>query len=157
MSRTNFETAEIESWPEGTKKCWGCKKLKALGAFHVMKQGLLGVNTYCKECRKPKSRNHWAGMSYKVKMFDRTKGRAKHKGREFTITIDDFEIPDECPVFKRPFEYEANSPWVPSIDRIDSSVGYVPGNVQVISWRANTLKNNMTAEEARLMADFLNS
>ena len=37
------------------------------------------------------------------------------------------------------------------IDRIDSSKGYVKGNVRVISKRANTLKNNATIEELELV------
>lgn len=41
----------------------------------------------------------------------------------------------------------------PSLDRINPDRGYVPGNVQVISFRANTLKNNATREElAKVLA-----
>ena len=38
-----------------------------------------------------------------------------------------------------------------SLDRIDPTKGYVPGNIRVISSRANILLNNMTAEEAKLI------
>lgn len=43
----------------------------------------------------------------------------------------------------------------PSIDRIDPTKGYIKGNIAVISWRANMLKNNMTVEEARLLLAYL--
>ena len=35
----------------------------------------------------------------------------------------------------------------PSLDRIFPESGYTKGNVRVISWRANWIKNNSTIEE----------
>mgnify|MGYP007075817688 CR=1 FL=1 len=40
-----------------------------------------------------------------------------------------------------------------SLDRIDSSKGYIKGNVWVISLRANRIKNDSTPQELRLIAD----
>ena len=40
-----------------------------------------------------------------------------------------------------------------SLDRIDSSRGYVKGNIWAISLRANRIKNDSTVEELRLIAD----
>jgi hypothetical protein len=33
-----------------------------------------------------------------------------------------------------------------SIDRIDSTLGYVPGNVQLVAYRANVLKQSLSAD-----------
>jgi hypothetical protein len=41
-----------------------------------------------------------------------------------------------------------------SLDRIDRSKGYVPGNVRVISLRANLLRKDITHRELRALADF---
>ena len=43
----------------------------------------------------------------------------------------------------------------PSLDRLVPALGYVKGNVQVISWRANKLKGEGTAEDHRLIAEWM--
>jgi hypothetical protein len=77
-------------------------------------------------------------------LWNAAKSRAKEKGREFKIELTDIVIPAVCPVLGVPMER-------PSLDRIDSSKGYVKGNVRVISHRANMLKNNATIEELELV------
>lgn len=42
----------------------------------------------------------------------------------------------------------------PSLDKIIPSLGYVPGNVLVISWRANRIKCDATANELMLIANY---
>lgn len=147
--------SDVESWPEGHKRCSKCKEVKPFSEFHKHRTALYGYNTVCKKCRKPKSRERWNNSPYERKMFDRAKSRATIKGREFTITIDDITIPDKCPVFGIKFVYEKDSPWAPSIDRVDSSRGYTPDNIQIISRRANYLKSNMTVEEAEIIYRFM--
>ena len=39
----------------------------------------------------------------------------------------------------------------PSLDRINPNLGYIKGNVWVISYRANMIKNNATLEELELL------
>ena len=81
--------------------------------------------------------------------------------REFNITIEDINIPEKCPVLGIPLvlhKGEGKGPKYdsPSVDRIDSNLGYVKGNVRVISWRANTLKSNANYTEIlALYADAL--
>lgn len=91
-------------------------------------------------------------------LFKNAKRRAKQKKLEFTITKEHVKIPEFCPILGIPL----HSNWggsacdnSPSLDRIDSAKGYVPGNVMIISFRANTLKNNATLEELKLVTDFL--
>jgi len=80
------------------------------------------------------------------------KTRAKKKGLEFTIEASDIVIPDVCPYFQVPLDATSTgyNPWFPSIDRIDSSKGYIKGNVQVISTLANRMK--WAATEDQLIA-----
>jgi hypothetical protein len=44
-----------------------------------------------------------------------------------------------------------------SLDRIDREKGYVPGNVRVVSLRANLLRKDSTYEELRALADFFSA
>jgi hypothetical protein len=83
------------------------------------------------------------------RMFSSAKERAKRKGLDFNIELSDIVIPKLCPIlgielFKGETKVRKNSP---SLDRIDSTKGYIKGNVQVISNLANTMKNNATEKE----------
>ena len=89
-------------------------------------------------------------------LYTYAKARAKRKGIDFTITLQDLEKvypnPPICPVLGVTFQHgqgkKGGSYNSPSLDRIDSNKGYVPDNIRVISWRANSLKKNMTFQEA---------
>ena len=83
---------------------------------------------------------------------------AKFNAWEFTITEDDLDWPTHCPVLPwielhYPGHYR-HDPAGASLDRIDRKKGYVPGNVRVISLRANVLRKDITYQELRALADF---
>jgi hypothetical protein len=84
-------------------------------------------------------------------MLNTARQRAKKMGIEFTITWHDVprHMPTVCPWLGIPLRlssrrFDDNSP---SLDRIDNRLGYVPGNVIIISLRANRIKSDATAEE----------
>ena len=82
-------------------------------------------------------------------MYTSAKYRAEKRGIEFNLDLEDIIIPDKCPILEVPFVYgDANNhDYSPSLDRIDNSKGYIKGNIQVISSKANTMKNSATSEE----------
>jgi hypothetical protein len=86
-------------------------------------------------------------------LWYRAKRRALIKKLEFSLDLNDIEVPEKCPVFG--VEMLQNSEYAPSLDRIDSSKGYVKGNIQVISTKANTIKNNATQKELELFAKWI--
>lgn len=95
-------------------------------------------------------------------MFRNAKMRALKKGLDFTITLDDIVIPDLCPVLGIRLESKVGkdkkrgaSHNSPTLDRINPNLGYVLGNVQCISWRANKLKSDATLQELRLLVAWL--
>ncbi len=90
-------------------------------------------------------------------MYTRVKTRAKTKGITFNLEIGDIIIPDKCPIFNTPFVFGKKSPYNASLDRIDPTKGYVKGNVVVISYRANSIKNDATPKELRQVADYVDA
>jgi len=88
------------------------------------------------------------------------KNRAKARGLEFNIAVEDLELPQCCPVFGFELLYSsgretAHKPNRATLDRVDSTQGYVKGNVRVISWRANKLKADATAKELRAILKYV--
>ena len=84
------------------------------------------------------------------------KQRAKKRGIEFSIKESDIHIPDFCPILGIPLIRKVgkctdNSP---SVDRIDSTHGYIKNNVQVISTKANKLKNSASLEELIILGEW---
>ncbi|MEY9506918.1 hypothetical protein ABIE87_006476 [Bradyrhizobium diazoefficiens] len=91
------------------------------------------------------------------KLIMRARMRAKRAGLEHDVKLDDLHVPTHCPVLGIPLHAATGGPLANrfSLDRIDSRKGYVKGNVQIISFRANTIKGNATAAELRAVADYV--
>ena len=84
------------------------------------------------------------------------KSRALKNNIPFTLTFDDINVPHKCPALGIPLfsgkkVLGDNSP---SLDRIVPDLGYVPGNVIVISHKANTIKSTATWCELQRITDF---
>lgn len=92
-------------------------------------------------------------------MLERARERAKGKGIECTITVDDINLPELCPILEIPLkpgdQYDYMSSY--SLDRIDNTLGYVPGNIRVISTLANMMKNCATKEQLKTFVKNINN
>lgn len=75
--------------------------------------------------------------------------RANKKNLPFNLSIDDILIPKFCPYFGVSLFVgkKSDKSQSPSIDRLIPELGYIKGNIEVISYRANVIKNDGTAEE----------
>lgn len=149
--RTRHETRR---WPEGQRLCRSCNTIKANEEFHPFKNGANGRYPHCKECRKPVSARNWANFPLDKRLLSRAKSRAKKRNLPFNLTAEDIVIPALCPVLGVKLDKSTDHTerdTSPSLDKIVPSLGYVKGNVRVISHRANMLKNNATVEEMELV------
>lgn len=145
------------------KYCPICDSWLPHSEFYKRTNQPSGLDSYCKPCTRKYTldkqrayRNTRQGL--KLAMLRSARGRAKKRGLLCTITINDFEIPTVCPVLgiSLAFENRTQEDNSPSLDRIDNSKGYVSGNVMVISFRANKLKSDATAEELQLLSEYVN-
>lgn len=86
-------------------------------------------------------------------MFRSARQRAKSRGIPFYLSYEDIKVPLLCPIFKVPLKI--GTKYAPSLDRIIPELGYVKGNIQVISRLANQMKQNATAEELNKFAQWV--
>lgn len=78
------------------------------------------------------------------------KYNAEKRGQLFTLERGDIEWVMKCPILGIELDYSSTTSTndnAPSVDRIDSSKGYIKENVWVISNKANRMKNDATNSE----------
>lgn len=124
---------------------------------------------YCPECRAwikthrteeelQRSNARLAGRPTEKKLFDAARRRAKRDGYPFTLELSDIIIPEFCPILGVrlvPGNRKGPRPDAPSLDKITPELGYVPGNIQVISHKANSMKHNASREELISFAEWV--
>lgn len=138
--------------------CNTCKEVKNKNEFNLRKNG---TKRQCKTCEKNyrkanqkklnETAKKWTKKNPSKRMYYSAKIRARKNNLEFSIKIEDIIIPEICPLLEIPIIIGKDKINSPSLDRIDSTKGYTKDNIQVISWRANWLKNNSTLEELELL------
>jgi hypothetical protein len=99
-------------------------------------------------------RKGWETRTPEYTMYHNAKRRARYESIPFDISFTDIVIPDTCPVLGTKFD-TSNRETSPSLDRIIPHLGYVKGNISVISMRANRLKSDATEQELRQIANYI--
>lgn len=133
------------------------------------------VRAYGREVSKKKygkeqaslSKKNWDRLKkddpkrYTVRQMISSSGkRAKQKGLEHNLTTEYLLTLTNktCPILGTELSYGGKGlPNSASLDRVDSSKGYVEGNVWIISNLANTMKSNATVEELIKFGEWCNS
>lgn len=115
--------------------------------------GLAIKRSECRECNAAYMRTYlWRRRQEEPdkELWRRAKKRADRRGIDFSLPEAALIIPPRCPVLGIPLrtgaKRSANSP---SLDRIQPQLGYIPGNVRIISDQANRLKSNRSIVELR--------
>ncbi|NTV79324.1 MAG: hypothetical protein HGA25_09395 [Clostridiales bacterium] len=88
--------------------------------------------------------------------------RAKKLNIPFDLEISDIHIPVLCPITGLTLEINPSGnrgPQVnsPTLDKINPELGYVKGNVAVISFKANKWKSDMTKQNVETLLHYINT
>lgn len=89
-------------------------------------------------------------------MVKRAKSRAELKNVDFNITWEDIKYTDICPILEIPLNWGETSNEggrnidTPSLDRIDPKLGYIKGNVKIISTLANMMKSSANRNQIQM-------
>jgi len=149
----NYRESNKEKVKETVKKCYEQHKEQYQDA---------ALKRYYENGGKEKQKQYRQRPEVKERtiknsIFYSAKKRAEKKNIDFDIEIEDITIPIMCPVLNIPLKSANNrmNDNSPTLDRIDNSKGYVKGNIQIISWRANSLKSNGTKEEFQQIIKYL--
>ncbi|MBP5855693.1 hypothetical protein KAJ83_01630 [Marivibrio halodurans] len=107
--------------------------------------------------KKRFSREEWR---YVRKRFRDCRAEAKRRGLAFDLTLEEIEFPRRCPALGVHLSYlppqtrGKKRPEVFSFERLDNDFGYVPGNVVIVSHKANSLKSDLSAEQLLRAGEF---
>ena len=165
------------------KHCPHCNRTLPVTSFHKDKKKKDGLRSWCRECCSWKFQHKFLGTEAYQRRLKRyednrkaqrlidprpqwitnamsnAKRRAADAGVEFTLTREDIQrvLVDVCPLLGVRFTF-ANKKTThssPSLDRKDSTKGYTPDNVWVISAKANRIKSDATTDEIAMVAENL--
>lgn len=131
-------------------KC-DCGNVKVAESVCLNKGEIKSCGCLRKELRQEAWTTHGKTGSLEFDLFCAAKSRAIKSNIKFDIELDDIEIPEKCPILDIPLFKSKNKSYAednsPSLDKVNPSLGYVRGNVRVISFKANRMKQNNTKED----------
>ena len=129
------------------------KKLRERGYQEKRKQRYHSDEAYRLEVRR--KRNLYVLNHREQCLLSQAKIRAKKNKLDFNLDITDIIIPTICPLtgLKINITTGRKKGWdSPSLDRIDTTIGYIKGNVAVVSDLGNTMKNHASLDILREFA-----
>lgn len=153
--RTRLGTSIEVLQTEGMNICPVCKRELPIIEFAEDAKSKTGRKWLCKACysehsaiNQGRDKNYFRKLRLKVSPEYKAE-IAEQRGLDFNLELEDIVIPKYCPILEVPFQFGSKDDYSysPSIDRIDNSKGYIKGNIQIISMKANTMKNSATPEE----------
>jgi hypothetical protein len=90
-------------------------------------------------------------------IITRIKHNCKKNNIPFNLQEKDIIIPECCPVFGIKLEFNEGkfSDNSPSVDRLKPELGYIKGNIRVISYKANRLKSDAKIDDLEKVIEYM--
>lgn len=156
--KINCEYCDIDFYVIGRNRKFCSKECRELYSKNVNKKE--SENIYNLPIKLPHKK---PSDSKQIKLLKRlvycAKTRAQKNNLPFNITCHDLQIPKFCPLLGVPLKVEKvgfkDRNFAPSIDKIIPELGYIKGNVWIISYKANLIKNNLKPDELIYLANAL--
>lgn len=128
------------------------QRRKAVDPFYWRKRDL----EHAKSVRQLRKENDPVKHK-RLQMLSSARGRAKKLNIPFSISVDDVVFTPICPVLGIELDWLSSKchEASPSLDRFIPSAGYVPGNVNVISHKANSIKRDASLEDLLAIVDWV--
>lgn len=156
--------------------CKYCLLDKPFEAFHKVSKNNPAPRSICKQCQSLQAKKLYSEdsgfrrrqimrnyRSYRINrqkiIWRMARLRADKLGIPFSIRPEDIDLPTVCPVLGIVLSYDnkQGAEDSPSLDRVVPERGYVPGNVNVISGRANRIKSDASLSELKKLIDYIES
>jgi len=144
--------------PPQRMKCTKCDVVKDIRFFHRSRMGKFGRRTYCSSCGKKMTdlykESHYDAINERQRQYYRNTVNtplnkykklvhgAKNRGKEINITFEDF-----MGIYGMPCFYCGDEVLTSGIDRVNSSKGYVLGNIVRCCQICNRAKNNLSVKD----------
>lgn len=153
----------MEQTQETKRKCRICNQKKELTDFKGNRQCCRKCNNNKEWLRRKKdgSMKKWREEHQENIILTRIRVKCRKDKIPFNLELKDIIIPEFCPVLGlklQKSDIQGNPlPSSPSVDRIFPDKGYVKGNIAIISFRANRIKNDATKEELQKVLDYVSN
>ena len=132
-------------------------KDKIIRLEHILNEKTKSCGCFSTEIKKQKKVFHSGEYKLRRRLLNSSKTRANKFKIPHSIDIDDIKVPDYCPILGIKLEKKGNKPThaSPSLDRKINKLGYIDGNVFVISHRANNLKGDISIRELKNLINYM--
>lgn len=160
-----YRARRLASWRKSYKKCkhqWPSQSRDRINAYHRKRRADPATNEKILGWQAEYKERHRLRCLVRI-AIKRAKDSGMEYDEEFMRELGESEHPKLCACCQAELNYSTRDakrghrphPRCPSLDRVDSTEGYIESNVQVICWRCNAIKRDATAAELEDIAAYM--